>query len=101
MGTKKRYEYFPNDQITFRVSGEDFYRKDYILALSDTSLIFANGVVTISEIERVKLPVTSWMAVTGGTLVVAGVGIISLTLLMRSLSVETSIPMIVAYCVPQ
>ena len=74
MGTKKRYEYFPNDQITFQVTGEDSFRKDEIVTLTDSSIVFSTGVVLLKEIYRVKPPVTSWMMVTGGTLVVAGVG---------------------------
>lgn len=74
MGTKKRYEYFPNDQITFQVTGEDSFRKDEIVTLTDSSIVFSTGVVLLKEIYRVKPPVTGWLMATGGTLVIAGVG---------------------------
>jgi len=74
MGTKKRYEYYPNDQLHFQLIGEDFFRKDEIMALKDSTIIFAAAIVPLREIVQIKPPVTAWMAATGGTLVVAGVG---------------------------
>ncbi len=74
MGTKKRYEYFPNDKITIQVTGEDSFRKEEIVNLTDSSIVFASGVVLLKNIYRVKPPITGWMVATGGTLVVAGVG---------------------------
>jgi len=74
MGTKKRYEYFPDDQLTFKIVDEEHFRKDRIVALSDSSILFASGRVPLKEIERIKPPASSWMAATGGTLVIAGIG---------------------------
>ena len=74
MGTKKRYEYHPNDQLQFQLIGEDFFRKDEIVALRDSTIIFAAAIVPLREIVQIKPPVTAWMAATGGTLMVAGIG---------------------------
>ena len=49
MGTKKRIEYHIEDQIVFRVHGEDIFRKDKIVALIDSAIIFSSGPVKLSE----------------------------------------------------
>ncbi len=74
MGTKKRIEYHIEDQMVFRIQGEEIFRKDKIVALFDSAIIFKSGPVKLSEIEQIKPVVKGWMVVTGGTLVVAGVG---------------------------
>lgn len=74
MGTKKRIEYYIDDPIVFQIQGEDNFNKDVILALTDSSIIFSSGKVQFADIGQIKPPVKAWMAVSGGTLVVAGVG---------------------------
>jgi len=74
MGTKKRYEYHFDDQIIFRIRGEDYFNKDVILALTDSSIIFSGGSLEFAEIEQIKPPVKAWMVTSGGTLIVAGIG---------------------------
>ena len=74
MGTKKRYEYYFDDVIVFRIQGEDHFNKDIILALTDSTIIFPGGKIQFTDIEQIKPPTKKWMAATGGTLVIAGIG---------------------------
>lgn len=74
MGTRTRYEYRPGDFLNFQIHGERIFRKQEIVLLSDSSIHFHGGIVPISEIARIKTPTEAWMAASGGTLIVAGVG---------------------------
>lgn len=74
LGTKKRYEYYPGDPITFRIKGKSF-RRDKIKALTDSSLIFNGGNVAFKLIESISLKEhKQWMAGIGSALITAGAG---------------------------
>ncbi len=73
-GTKKRYEYYPGDPMTFRIKGEIF-RTDEILTFTDSSLVFNGGAVAFKNITRVSLKEhKQWMVGVGSKLIVAGAG---------------------------
>jgi len=74
MGTKKRYTYYVDDPMTFKLR-ETGFSTDVIVALTDNTIIFAGGVVPIEEIVRVSLKgKNELLAGSGITLMVAGVG---------------------------
>jgi hypothetical protein len=74
MGTKKRVEYHIDDQIVFRIRGEENFRRDIIITIFDSTIVFNSGPIKLFDIEQIKPPAKAWMVATGGTFVVAGVG---------------------------
>jgi len=73
MGTKKRIEYFVGDPIKYRLIDEKVFRTDEILSLTDSTILFSNGLTKFSHIAAVEHS-TPWMRSTGITLIVAGIG---------------------------
>lgn len=55
MGTKKRYEYYPGDQIIFKTPSEDYFTKGTIAGITDSLIYFKDRSLAISEITDVDI----------------------------------------------
>lgn len=74
MGTKKRYVFYVDDPITFKIK-ETGFNTDAIVALTDSTIVFAGGSVPLKEIVGVSLKgLNEWVAASGITLMIAGFG---------------------------
>lgn len=79
MGTKKRFEYHPGDLIIFKLSGEKYFRSDEIDSFRDTLIIFAEGFISISDLEKISLKnKKNAFKYLGSTLITVGVGYFAL-----------------------
>ena len=74
MGTKKRYVFYVDDPITFKIK-ETGFNTDVIVALTDSTIVFAGGSVPLKEIVGVSLKgLNEWVTASGITLMIAGFG---------------------------
>jgi len=85
MGTKKRYEFHPGEQIEIMLVDDDFYTRVNILGLKDSSIITEYEDVLLSSIIAVKLTgqgrlVNSW----GPPLMLAGVVLFALDIINQT-----------------
>lgn len=55
MGTKKRYEYYPGDELTFKTANEDYFTRAVIAGLGDSVVIFQDRIVPIKTITAVDI----------------------------------------------
>ena len=74
MGTKKRYEYQPGEQIEVMLNNDDFFTRVTILNLGDSTIIAVNDTINFSSVKAVKLRgENTWLKIAGPSLMVAGV----------------------------
>jgi hypothetical protein len=74
MGTKKRYEYQPGDQIEVILDNDNFFTRITILNLGDSSIITETETINFSSVKAVKLRgKNTWLKIAGPSLMVAGV----------------------------
>lgn len=53
--TSKQIKYNSGDEIRYKLVGEDFFRKDHIIALNDSSIEFHYHNILYSEISQVNI----------------------------------------------
>lgn len=54
IGGKQRREYYPGEELTFRLKGENHYNTVTIKDLQDSLIILDEGVININEIHTIK-----------------------------------------------
>lgn len=54
-GTKKKTFFKSGDEIRYKLKGEDHYRRDYIVSIKDSSLIFHYNKINIDEISEIDI----------------------------------------------
>lgn len=77
MGTKKRFVFYPGDEVIFKMKGSDLEITDVITDLQDSLILFLNSYVKPTEIEYIKLEHTTGLLSpsNGPKLIIAGVAL--------------------------
>jgi len=82
VGTSKEIRFKSGDEIRFRLKGEDHFRRDYIISISDSALHFHYHTVSFIEIDKVdirgrRFNTFNWKGV-GTALQIAGIGYVAI-----------------------
>jgi hypothetical protein len=79
-GKTKRYIFYNNEVLQYKLKGDWFYHKDKIVNLQDSSLIFSNdSIITLKDLKAIRFQRGGHLAKTfQEAFLIGGIGFISL-----------------------
>lgn len=55
IGSKRRLEFHPGDELTFKLHGESHFSNAVISHLSDSTIFFQDGLITLKNIDEIRI----------------------------------------------
>ncbi|MDQ3536147.1 MAG: hypothetical protein M3421_11035 [Bacteroidota bacterium] len=56
IGGRQRREFYPGNELKFKLKGEDHFNTAQIIHLQDSLIIFYEGVINVKDIKTIKTP---------------------------------------------